>query len=152
MKNTTFNHEFDLGDTAVSKMFGNVEVMGMEYIKTQLSSNVVYRVRDATASYHYVSDTDLIQPITQTSTLPPTSSTAYVTPISGTYAYSGVIVGTSGAAGSINLTLPKGLTFDPTFGSDPVKVPAKCECGAEAVGSSSHSSWCGKHNSFGLGV
>lgn len=41
------------------------------------------------------------------------------------------------------LTLPDGLTFDlDTFTKETQKLTTKCECGAHAVNSKAHSTWC----------
>lgn len=55
--------------------------------------------------------------------------------------------------GSISLQVRNSLNanwteYDPIFQLKTHQV--KCECGADKVGSTSHSSWCGKHGTGGL--
>ena len=154
MITTTLNHEFAVGDKAHSLFLKEgVEILDIKFtILTRLSTVVNYSILTNAGQRTIVAENDLI-PISKPTSQPPTSSQGtYTLPTGGTFTYSGTVIGTAGTAGSVTFTLPQGFTLDPYAINDPDKEPAKCECGAEKVGSNNHSSWCDKHDSLGLGV
>jgi hypothetical protein len=155
MISTTFIHEFTVGDKAHSLFLKeNVEIVMVTYYGTSPQPSIWYDVMNAKGALARVSDNDLIPLSNSASQTQTTNTNTYTAPTGGTYTYSGTLTGTSvspsGTPGSVTFTLQQGFTLDPyaaTNAINPTKENAKCECGAESVGSPSHSSWCAKQNS-----